>query len=257
MRNLTLVTSFSPQGFELYGRRWIESFLLTFPPDTIAELHYEGPEHPEIPDPHNQLVWVPLDRDPDRARFIQEYSGPEHNDPRDYNGMSIRFCHKVFAVTNPELVFLQGTGWRVWSDADTCWARMPGVNLSRLLCQILPDDRALSCLLRTGQMRPGQPAYTECGFVGYNLDKREARETLERMRALYTSGEITRRGPHNRHDSYAFDEARKPVSLDLVHNLSGKAPHGQTHVWPYSPLSLIGQHFKGPRRKTQAYGGSL
>jgi hypothetical protein len=124
--DITLVTTFSKQGHELYGARWISSFLEHWPREVMAEIHYEGdgPPEPYSPDEHDRILWIPLDHDEERARFLRDYSGPEHNDPRDFNGMAVRFCHKVFAVTNPWQSFLQGSGWRCWVDADVVFAPM-------------------------------------------------------------------------------------------------------------------------------------
>lgn len=241
---MNVVTTFSPAGWDHYGKRFVDSFLRHWPDEVQLHCFLEG-QH--IPPGYPKVAWHDLENDPEHQAFCAKYSGPEWNHPTDYNEMSVRFCHKVFAITSPSLPAM---GWRVWIDADVLFTR----DVTAFLPVLFPPGKALTYLGRQGLMREGQIAYTECGFVGYNGDVAKVRAMLHDMRQIYTTGRLFELGRHNWHDSYVFDHCRDhhhfgPGWLNnLSENVTG------LHVWPHTVLGQCSQHQKGPRRKIEVYG---
>jgi len=246
---MNIVTTFSPSGWGYYGKRFVESFLQHWP--TYAKLHVflEGQE---VPDGYPTVSWHDLRKDWEHEEFVTKWSGPEWNSKTDYNEMSVRFCHKVFAITSLKL---PQSGWRVWVDADVVTKAPIDKGW---LDRTLPTGKALSFLGRKGFMRPmvSQPAYTECGFVGYNFDHPRVADMLDAMRLIYTSGELFQLGKHNWHDSYVFDycKQRSGIPAAEMHNLAAHCEAHTFHPWPRTELGKVMEHYKGPGRKASAYG---
>lgn len=241
---MNVVTTFSANGWETYGKRFVESFGKHWPDE--CQLHVFLENQP-TPAGFPKVDWHRLDFDPEHEAFVRKYAGKEYNHPTDFNEMSVRFCHKVFALTNKLLPMV---GWRVWIDADVLFKR----DVTAFLPSLFPSGKALTYLGRQGEMRPGQPAYTECGFVGYNTDVPKVRALLHDMRAIYTTGKLFTLGKHNWHDSYVFDHCRQHLEFEpaAMNNLSFGLPG--THVWPQSILGQFSAHQKGPKRKAEVYG---
>lgn len=229
------VTTFSPRGYALYGRRFIESFLRFWPIPLVA--FYES-ERPDLSDP--RLMLKDLDHDQERAAFLRRYDRPEFRGlPGDYATQAIRFSHKVFALTSEALP----GRWRLWLDADVeTFAPVTEETLQRLC----PDEADLSYLGRQN----GQ--HSETGFIACRMDDPQVREMLTGIRQTYTSGAVFNLDPRKRNDSEVFDRMRVLVSQARQHNLSMHS--AATHVWPDTALGAVMRHWKGQVRKREAYG---
>jgi len=243
---MNVVTSFSPRGWKVYGKRFVDTFLKHWPHHVRLDVFLEGQEVPAGYEAAAQ--WHDLRDDPEHEEFCAKYAGPEFNHPRDFNMMSVKFAHKVFAITSPQLPIGE---WRIWIDADsetiadvtTDWLR-----------SVMPLDKDLAFLGRQGVMRPGQAMYTECGFVAYNTESLTVQATLQEMRRIYTSGDLFGLGTHNWHDSYVFDHCRMRLTAPSQwHNLSAHCQQ-DFHPWPKTVLANVLVHQKGPKRKLAAYG---
>lgn len=236
--NVQAVTTFSPEGYRLYGARFITSFLKHCPSVPLVAYH----ESMDVDQIAPTLDWRNLDMDQDRKEFIlANQDNPERvSDARFPNHQSIRFCHKVFALT--DAAFKQKADWLVWIDADVYFHHPP------VWEEALPAGSSLSFL---GRLR----MYTECGFVGYRISDGRVLRMLEDMRRYYTTGEIFTRPKADWHDSRCFDicRHRSTVPPERWHNLSAHAEG--THVWPQTVLAKWSQHQKGPARKLKTYGG--
>jgi hypothetical protein len=241
MTSVRVVTTFSRDGYKLYGKKLLESFTKWCPNVPISAYHESLSEIDFVAD---NLYWRNLDHNDDRAKWIKKHGGdPEKvSDARFPNRQSIRFCHKVFALANEVANPIAQTDWLVWCDADVLFYDTP------LWSEVLPDSAELSYLGRSHM-------YTECGFVGYRVSKPSVVALVEDMKRYYTSDEIFTRDIDDRHDSRCFDICceRSDVPRDRWHNLS-RGIIG-THVWPQTKLAAFCTHQKGPRRKGLTYGG--
>ena len=239
--NIRVVTTFSNEGYSCYGERFVSS-LINHSYNIPLVVYHES--LPNIATVAENLTWKNLDHDSDRAKFMADHGHDEQkvSDPRFPNRQSIRFCHKVFALTREARECVKEmVDWLVWIDGDVVFHKAPDWK------EVLPDHAWLSYLGRKG-------LYTECGFVGYRVSQPKVQLLLEDMRQYYTSGEIFTRDLDDRHDSRCFDicRERSEVPRDRWHSLSRHA-HG-THVWPQTKLAEFCTHQKGPRRKWDTYG---
>lgn len=138
---------------------------------------------------------------------------------------AIKFCHKTFAIWHAARQ--QKNGWLIWLDCDAIMLKKID---NDFITKAFPDNKCVSYLGRKGK-------YSECGFVGYNLDRPETRKFLELWEDFYLSGEFINHA--ETHDSWTFDHIRKSFdNPDLFCDLNAasitdKNPFGN---------SLIGTH---------------
>ena len=253
-----VVTTFSPEGYRVYGKRCIESFL-AYDKDSEMVAYYEG-QKPDLI--HPRAIFRSLDEDQDRSQFIALHG----NDPKkvgtpaDFNGQSIKFCHKVFAISHAictAAVSAHQPDWVVWLDADVVTHARPNWS------EILPPSADLVYLGRDPEKHPHwkmlgryRPICSETGFVGYRITPQVV-AMADAMRMFYMTGELYTRPSTDWHDAKVFDlcRERSAVPKDRWLNLSHEVP--QTDVWPLVPvLARWSSHHKGPRRKVAAYGSN-
>lgn len=249
MSPIHVVTTFSPRGYEVYGKRFIDSFLLHWPRDIRLFVFTEGAA---IPVTDDRVTVLDLADDRQHLGFCSRWAGPAWNHPVDPNMQSVKFCHKVFAITSDKL---PDTGVRFWIDADV---ETKAPVTAEWLGRVMPDEKWLSYLGRNCEFRgydglPREP-YTECGFVAYRVDNAKVRALLLDMRALYTSGDLFKLGLYRWHDSYVFDHCRRALLFRDEHCLNLSAKASGIDVWPQSILAETMKHSKGPKRKLTSYG---
>jgi len=138
---------------------------------------------------------------------------------------AIKFCHKTFAIWHAARQ--QKNGWLIWLDCDAIILKKIDNDFIKKTC---PGNKCISYIGRKGK-------YSECGFVGYNLDRPETRKFLELWENFYLSGEFIN---HNEtHDSWTFDHIRKSFNNpELFCDLNAAST---TDKNPFAN-SLIGTH---------------
>ena len=138
---------------------------------------------------------------------------------------AVKFCHKTFAIWHAARQ--QKNGWLIWIDCDAIMLKKIDYEFIKKAC---PEHVCISYIGRKGK-------YSECGFVGYNLDRPETRKFLEAWENFYLSGEFINH--KETHDSWTFDYIRKSFNdsalfCDLnANSITDKNPFGN---------SLIGTH---------------
>lgn len=241
MNPITFVTSFSVPGYHLYGQRFIDSFVEHCAPHKLVIYH----ESQDNVDFHDRLTWKNLDHIEDRKKFIEDWG----NDPDKVgsashpNSQAIRFCHKVFAIT--DAIRRSDTKWVIWVDGDVEWTAKP----EHHVLQSMLDNRDLAFLGRT------DAPYTECGFVAYRAHSSRVIAMAHDMLNYYTSGEIFTRPKWDWHDSRCFDICRERSGIPPQRQNNLSEGIAGWHPWPKTVLAQFCRHNKGPGRKSQAYGG--
>lgn len=239
-------TSFSEEGYEVYGRRFIESYLANC--DKPLAVFYEG-RKPDIRD--DQIRYVKLDADADLDAFLKAYDVPMAHGivgkkdgkwVADYRFQAIKFAKKVFALTT----FAENVDWWVWIDADVVFEKPLDGAFWSTVC---PPDKLMSYLGRKDW------GHSECGFVAYRVGTPQIRSFLKRFRRAYTSGDVF--SLPEWHDSYVFDVIRSqyPHVSDTFKNLAEGVPG--TDVWPHTVLGEYMRHMKGPESKMKEYGNAV
>lgn len=233
-----LVTTFSPKGFDVYGRKMLESAVVYLPADVPIYAYYEGecPAHVT-----NRVTWVPLDRDQDRAAFMRTHKDREDS-KGSYRYRVVTYSHKVFAMSASP----RKTDHLIWLDADCVF-----------LNPVSPDDLAVVCAEK-GKIGSylGRPyhRHSETGFLSFSLNA-GGDLVLNELRNLYTSGEIVKLPEW--HDSMAFDAVRRKFEQRGYRFTNICADSHGLNVFPQSQLAKFVKHNKGAIRKEAAYGDHM
>ncbi|MFO1145782.1 MAG: hypothetical protein U1E33_04135 [Rhodospirillales bacterium] len=264
MRRVAVVTTCNAEGYELYGRRMIESFDRHFPADINLLVYAEG-FAPELPS--DRVIPVDLlEACPDLVAFkARHHENPRARgkEPRGRRpwvrvkwhkngsrlprvklkwvdwGIGYRWDavhgHKCFAIF--DAATRCGTDVLCWMDAkisqlfeDTPRAFIEG---------LVPADCLLGFLKR--------PGCSECGLVAYNLRHPGINEFFAAFKSLYTHDSLFREREY--HDSWLFDVVRRRFEKrrHKTHDIAGGLGVRAGHVFINSPLGRYMDHMKGGR----------
>lgn len=238
---VTVVTGFSPTGYEQYGKRFLETFDRYWPKSVDLLVYAEE----EVPVPRGEFR--DLFSIEGCASFIESYrDDPAANglmpslswkQKEIEGGYSFRFdawkfCRQGFI---PFAAAQGRTGILIWLDADV------------VTFAPVPEGFAESLVSAPVAYLGRAPKHSEIGFMGFRLP--EALPVLERFRDHYATGSVF--SLREWHSAYVFDRALMDsgvASVDLT-------PGGSGHVWRQSPLAAYTEHLKGPARKARGYVG--
>jgi hypothetical protein len=236
----TVITSFSPSGYEAYAHKFISSFFLNWPQEVNLICAWEGVH----PDP-NLNGFDLLSTEPARSFYfrwatskivkgLQEGEkkwGPKaRRKGYSFRHDAWRFSHKVFAVAAASR-YIEG-GKLFWIDADVVTNKpVP----TRLLDSLLADRVHLCYLPRTNY-------HSELGFVGYNLQHKETREFIEAYERQYSLDRFL--SDENWDDCHQFDYLVKASDLrcSLLRSTSNAQPFDTSVLGEYMT------HYKGARK---------
>lgn len=202
--SMLAVTTFSQKGYDLYGKKLLESLIENWPGFVVVYVD-------EVPEMRNtKIVYRMLsevfghdqfikycDRDPIfRGKIQGGYS---------YTYDAVKFCHKVFAQFDA----LQNHKGKVfWIDGDCVLKK----TVAEEFMNSIFDGHTLAILSRPG-------FYTESGFIGFDTQGEKFKEFLDAYINMYRKGLLfTLPGWH---DCYALDAAINQSQVpykDLVGN---------------------------------------
>ena len=151
---MNVVTSFHKAGFEVYGRKFLETFKKYWPSSVNLTIYFED-EHDRNPN----FKWEPISS----VEFLDEYMAKLrfplfHGIQGDkYNiNWDARMARKSFIQMHSMRKF---KGKVAWLDSDVITHEPVPENF---LDTVLPDDKFCAYLGRDGWM------YTESGFLAFN-----------------------------------------------------------------------------------------
>lgn len=236
-----VLTSFSPEGYELCGKNFIETFQKFWPNEVKLLCAWEGQAPMSHLDGFDLLNYTPAKDFFERHKNNPMIAGkqPHPNWPwgkkwKEYNFKfdAYKFAHKIFAI-GAAARFIED-GKLFWFDADVYTHRAVPIHLLDVL---LPDSVSFSYLPR--------PDYThsECGFIGINLDRLEARALVTKFEDAFANDSFID-DYECWHDSYVFDrlvEKMKPV-VHHIQNTSRAQPFDNSILGEYMT------HLKGRRK---------
>ncbi len=231
---MAVVTTFSPKGYEVYGRKMIESFAKYWPEALPFYVFHEG-KKPK--DASERAIWKSLDEDKTRTAFFESYKH-KRDDPSDYRFRAKCYSNKVFAqAATPRGDYI------IWLDGDTV---TENTVTPRDIERLLPPGDKIAAYLARPYFR-----HTETGFIAFNHTP-DAGRFLDEMRDTYVSGLVY--DLPEQHDCAVFDFSRIRFERagHRFHNLCPNAIG--LHVFEQSPLAHIIRHNKGPVRQRRAYG---
>ena len=259
MRTFAAVTTFNQEGYNLSGRRMLQSFDRYWPKSvslyayaencradvqsnriTHLDLLAESPElvafkarHKDSPTAHGEQAWkrwmirANWKKLKVRIRRVQCGLGSRWD--------AVRFSHKCFAIFTAAEYCKHDVLF--WVDADTVFFD----DIPReFFEELMPRHCLLSFLMRSD--------HSECGFVGYNLRHPAMSDFLKEFKELYTRDRLFKYAEF--HDSYLFDvirtrfERKGHSTYDIGEGIGTQA----RHVFINSKLGRYMDHMKGDRK---------
>lgn len=234
-----VVTSWSPDGYRLYGHRFLKRFR-KWPSSVPLVVYADAPavhRRADVRFTYEISEWVELS---DRWRHdtaVHGWSTPEYQREKDYSYLwdAARFAVKVFVWRDAARRL--GRGTVTWLDGDTeTRSRVPDGWARSFL------DGADVAYLGRGKMHP------ETGYVGFRVP--EALPLLDWCCEAYLS-ERFRQMDDGWTDCHVLRAGLKAVQVPAVNLTKGKYK-GKSHIWPSSPLAACVDHAKGVSRKRKA-----
>lgn len=243
--------------YDLYGKRFINEFALNADKKIKLFIIFEGKVPSEILNLSSNIFSIPLLSEKHnhfikfygklyeargiKVHIFQENGQQKINVRSDYKFDAIRFSFKPFAIYQSLEYIPKDLQYLIWTDADL---RCKTKFFSDDLLTFLPDQNQLMSYLGR------KNNYSECGFLGFNLNHPEFNNYINRVIDIYTSGEIF--SLEEWHDSWIWDVVRKEFEVNKFSfkNISGK---GFDHYHPFinSGLEKYFDHLKGPNRKKE------
>ncbi len=168
--------------------------------------------------------------DRNKSKFIPDT-------PEGFYIDGVRFCYKVYAYTHA-ILNEKDYDYIIGIDADSVFYKEMTEQFVRT--RLYSPDKMMTYLGRGEQ-------YSECGFLGFNMQHPETINYATEMRRMYDSDEIY--NLDEQHDSYVWDHIRlrfegkrRVKNLNIGDNKGG-------HVQARSVLGNFYDHTKGKERK--------
>jgi hypothetical protein len=227
------ITSFSQEGYEVCGRKMLQSVIDCWPGKIIAyhegvipDLQHDKIEYRNLFDLGNIVSFLSFIKHDPRARGLI-------NGQYDYNFDCWKFCRKVFAQHD---VLKDKPGKVFWLDADVVFKKP-------IPKEFLDDLFKGSTLIYLGR----NGFYSETGVIGFDTEADGFDKFLEAYINVYRTGQIFKL--RRWHDCEAFDFARE-MSQVRAENLSAFYPEriSALHVLPHTVLNEYMSHNKGNRK---------
>lgn len=264
MKTITALTTFHPEGMQVYGQRFIDSWSQNVSSKVNLLVYAEDCKPTVDPLSENITVLDAKESLPKLNAFKERWANdPKANGippddikrrrPRDWHKKfkwdAIRFANKVYAVF--DACERAGTDWVVWVDADT-YVHSPFSY--EAWDKFLPEDKWLTYVGRG----KGSQTWPECGFYGMNLNDPMCKEFLQMFEQYYEDADNGIFTLEEWHDSYVFGsilndfKRRDPNVHDYSANIYVQTAKtgGGGHPLINSELGKYIDHMKGDRKNT-------
>ncbi len=215
------LTSFGPDGYRLYGERFLETYTAHW--DVPIDVYYETEKPP--PFRHKLVRYKSLFKTEGCSEFLRGCQFPAMRGDlwgegkRNYRYDIFKFCRKSFAQV--DAASHQGD-WLFWLDADVEWT-------SAIDLEECTHDGFMSYL--------GRPEWHSCAsFVGWNLRHEASGEFWRRYWMLYMTGTVFCLPEW--HDSFILDWLRMQTGVPAKNLAEGLPLKGPANVFD----EVFGQH---------------
>jgi hypothetical protein len=233
-KKIAIVTTFSDSGYENYGKLFLDSCVRYLNP-TVDVLVYK--DNVEIPYQKNFKIFNLEPSIPELTAFKQRNNYRNETDIK-FQYQSIRFSHKVYAIYHAAMN--SNARYLIWLDSDT---ELYDSVSPEYLRHFLPEGIFVGYLGRAGE------AFSECGFMIYDLHHSCAKEFFNRFKWYYDTDELyTLR---EWHDSYIFDQVRTEFESAGKIKSINLSQHVNKHHFN-AVLDGYIMHLKGDRKNKRA-----
>jgi len=248
-RDIVVFTSMNENGWEVYGRRFLESFLLNWPAEVRLRIYAEG-FTPDVENPRVEIV------DFDRVvgtKILSLSKLKERVFQRagivaipGYRHEVIKFSKKALVIAHE--VRTASNNYSIWLDSDVISIRKISISNLVEICDVRNDDVFCSYLRRYG-------THTESGFLGFNTRHPLAADFFDRYEQIYLSGGVFHLEGWT--DCHVFDAVKAlMVSFGFASSFKEISALTCSHPFVNSPLGFFMDHLKGDRKSESSSRGS-
>lgn len=243
MSEITVITTFPNNSWDVYAKKMLESYVANWEVDIPLLVQLDDDlllqQASAATRPQDAIS---VGRTPEHQSFIDRNKG--RDDQQNYRKQAVRFCHKVFAlhkavqaIRDAKKNNVSTPRYLIWMDADVVTTQKVTVEM---LKKCFPKEGdAVSFLGRKDW------EHSECGWLVFDLDNK-GDEIIEAMHKVYCDDTLFEM--EQWHDSYVFDEIRKPYKCT---NLTEDKPGME--IWQHSPMAEWSVHYKGPLAKQKLF----
>lgn len=249
------VTSFNKAGYNLYGKRMLESFLTNWDEQFKIMVYFEDLSLDKSLREHPRIILRDINHVPDLILFKNRHAknlkahGYYHNEHhKEFQYDAVRFSHKVFALYDCFISKVVPCKSMVWIDADTyTFGKVPPEFIEKVAPRNFwgssgdgKQKYGICYLGRTAQ-------HSECGFVAYNCTHPMMHEFWDAFANLYKTDSLF--ALPEWHDSFLFDHVRKLFEIKGMVNLNLTPHMSKGHPFINCDLGMYMDHMKGSRKK--------
>ena len=253
-RKFSVVTTFNQAGYNKYGSRMIDTFLLNWPEEVHLYVYAEDCAVAQTAP--NLTVYDFHSKVPELVAFKEKYkkdlraNGKLATGPADKKGKqpgigfrwdAIRFSHKVYAVCD---IGMRVSDVLMWMDADmVCHTPMP----IEFLNKMFPQDTGIAFLGR-------KKKFTECGLYAMNCSNSGTFLFLQWFKEAYNDAENGIFTMEEWNDCWVFDRIRdrmrEKVSAWKQLDWNESSLQGEGHPLINTEWGKYLDHLKGNRKDT-------
>lgn len=235
---MKIITSWGPKGWDLYGKKFLESARL-WDPNISLTIYVDGMDPASIMCDHRTILVKPLEEVEGFEEFRGRHPSKNGMTPEGYNYRmdALKFCAKVFALhdaARSEDPFL-------WLDGDVITRAPLTIEWLKTVCR-----GHVTHLGRKGIN------YSETGFIYF--EGVEARTLIADMYDIYMSGEIFNYAEWT--DAFIFERV---LQMHKLHGLNAVNLVNPDYVgldaFENSPLHPTFEHLKGARKNAKVVEG--
>ena len=265
LKSIAVLTTFHKEGYDLYGKRFLESWCDKVD-NKIALMVYAENCAPPVNEDHYFLYFsetelTKLNEFKQRWKDDPKANGIPPDDikarrPRDWHKKfkwdAVRFANKTYAVFEAARRWqkMRDGEWLCWLDADT-YVHSPLTH--EQLSELLPADKWLTYVGRG----KGSQTWPECGFYGMNIKHPTCQKFLEEFERYYDDANNGIFTLEEWHDSFVFGhllnkfKEQDPNVLDYSAEmyLREAKTGGGGHPLINGPLGKYFDHMKGGRKE--------
>lgn len=229
-KNISIVTTFSDDGYHNYGKFFLESCTRFLNP-LIEVLIYK--DNVDIPEQKNFKILNLENSIPELTQFKERNKFRNESNVK-FQYQSIRFSHKVYALYHA--AFNTNSRYLVWLDSDTELYDSVSPEYFR---NFLPENYFVGYLGRDNK------GFSECGFMIFDLHHKFSKDFFNRFKWYYDTDELYKLKEW--HDSFIFDVVRKEFETEEKFKGINLSANVNKHHFN-SVLDGYIMHLKGDRK---------
>jgi hypothetical protein len=206
MKSIKFITTFSKNGYDLYGQDWINTFTSNAKGDIKADIYVEFPL--EVTDDRINIIdfdsVVPNHKDWTK-QFQQTFKGDEY-----HRKMGVRFSFKSFvmmhALENNKDCYV------IWLDGDCIYKPQTFETFPENVIQ----GKSIAC------QKEGNSGHVESGIVIFDVDHKDTKTFLTKFKENYLIENIIKMS--SPFDGFVIGNTLKDTNIDFINlnNLFGK-----------------------------------